>query len=145
MAKSAHQTRVERFMYLADQPAPDKPVIPGLETRRLRAKLILEEAVETVRGLGFMAMYQLGDDDVGPNLVEIADGCWDVIVVTTGTLSACGIDDLEGQIEVDSNNLAKFGPGHKLREDGKLIKPPNHQPPNIEKILADQGYKHETK
>ncbi|RME74113.1 MAG: hypothetical protein D6785_16225, partial [Planctomycetota bacterium] len=75
-----------------------------------------------------------------PSLVEIADGCADIMVVTTGTLSACGISDIPLQEEVDQNNLSKFGPGGYEREDGKWVKPPDHKPPKILKILEDQGY-----
>ena len=73
-----------------------------------------------------------------PNLVEIADGCADLSVVTIGTLSACGIADEMLLGVVDANNLAKFGPGHSIREDGKLIKPKNHKPPDIAQLLEIQ-------
>jgi predicted HAD superfamily Cof-like phosphohydrolase len=71
-----------------------------------------------------------------PNLVEIADGCADISVVTIGTLTACGIPDGELLRMVDENNLAKFGPGHSYNEHGKLIKPPGHQAPPIGAYLA---------
>jgi len=75
-----------------------------------------------------------------PDLIEIADGCADISVVTIGTLSACGID-AEPLLElVDRNNLAKFGPGHSRREDGKLIKPPGHKPPDIAGLLESQSH-----
>lgn len=68
----------------------------------------------------------------GPmDLVGVVDGCYDVMVVTTGTLSSLGIPDEPGQELVDNNNLAKFGPGGSVRSDGKLVKPPNHTPPDI--------------
>ena len=126
-------------MRLAGQYAPDRPTIPDMETRRLRAKLIMEEAAETARGLGFEVGITWGCETLEPDLIEIADGCWDIIVVTTGTLSSCGIDDLEGQEAVDLGNLKKFGPGHKIREDGKIIKPPDFKHPDIGKILDNQG------
>jgi predicted HAD superfamily Cof-like phosphohydrolase len=71
-------------------------------------------------------------------LVAIADGCADIKVVTTGTLSAFGIaDDLIQQL-VDYNNLEKFGPGHGYREDGKLVKPPEHRPPQLDVAVQEQ-------
>src|SRR5690606_33615746 len=71
------------------------------------------------------------------DLEKTVDGCCDLKVVTTGTLSSCGIPDELFQKEVDENNLKKFGPGHSYREDGKLIKPPGHQPPNIKGLLEE--------
>lgn len=146
--KSVHQDRVERFMAAAGQAVPREPVIPNVDIRRLRAKLILEEALETVKGLGFAPKVRSDRPiqhsveaffahcaEVTPNLVEIIDGCCDIKVVTTGTLSACGIPDMPFQSAVDENNLAKFGPGHSFRADGKLIKPPGHKAPDIEGIL----------
>lgn len=153
--RSEHQKKVDEFMRLADQEVPTKPTIPSEEVRKLRAKLIFEEVMETIKGLGFDICidgeYKLiqSDFDTGfidftkakeePDLVEIADGCADIKVVTTGTLSACGIDDQEIQDAVDDNNLSKFGPGSYRREDGKWVKPEGHKAPDIENILKNQS------
>ena len=40
---------------------------------------------------------------------------------------------------VDNNNMAKHGPGSSIREDGKLIKPPGHKPPDIAGELKRQS------
>lgn len=143
--KSAHQQRVEQFMAKAGQAVPDRPTIPDEATRRLRAKLILEEALETIDALGFQVVLKPFDCDIEigpvshePNLEEIADGCADIIVVTTGTLSACGVADAALQAEVDQNNLSKFGPGGHRRADGKWIKPPTWTPPDIKGVLEGQ-------
>lgn len=144
--KSEHYKRVEEFMKLAGQEIPNSPQLPSLEVRELRAKLTLEEALEKIRGLGFAVYAVEGSvnlDDKGwllsnlyePDLEEIIDGCCDLNVITTGTLIACGLPDIVFQNEVDKNNLAKFGPGHSIREDGKLIKPPGHKPPDIKSLL----------
>jgi predicted HAD superfamily Cof-like phosphohydrolase len=150
MSKSIHQQRVEELMFKAGQEVPNKPTVPNAQTRILRAKLILEEALETIRDLGVNVVLpatnngflnysdlQFGDNGV-PNLEGIADGCADISVVTMGTLSACGIHDNELLEEVDNNNLAKFGPGGYRRDDGKWVKPPNHKPPRIKEILESQ-------
>src|ERR1019366_7976529 len=73
------------------QTIPDAPCIPNEETRRLRAELIFEEAMETIRGLGFAIAPRIryvtainGKDDVTfkpdhiPDLEQIIDGCVDV-------------------------------------------------------------------
>lgn len=153
LLKTPHQVAVENFMRLAGQEVPKQPTSHvSVPTRILRAKLILEECLETIyEGLGVTVSLNLGsygtaqisitqcdfethDSDI--NLVELIDGCCDIKVVTTGTLSACGVPDLLFQEEVDQNNLDKFGPGGYRREDGKWVKPPEHKPPRIEEILT---------
>ena len=141
-----HYSRVKQLNAKIDpKTAPSTITMPDSKTRELRARLILEEAMETIDALGCTVMYetyQTLDFDWmtveathEPDLVEIADGCADISVVTIGTLVACGIPDLPLFEMVDTNNLAKFGPGGYLREDGKWIKPPDHQPPNIKDLL----------
>jgi len=147
--RSLHQQLVDAFMVRMGQTIPAIPAIPDVKVRELWARLVLEEALETVRALGFAGRAKIFETKMTieleamlePDLVEIADGCLDVRFVATGTLSACGIADEKGQLVVDENNLGKFGPGHKLREDGKLIKPPDHKPPDIRGLLIEQGWK----
>lgn len=114
--------------------------------------LILEEALETVEALGIdllveitrtdnmldMENFQFIESENGPDLKEIADGCADISVVTTGTLIACGIRDSPLLEEVDRSNLSKFGPGHSFSEAGKLIKPDDFEEPDIAGVLEDQ-------
>lgn len=142
VTRTPHQHRVDEFMRRAGQELPDRPTLPDERTRLLRARLILEEALETVSALGFGVVQQGRDltdkeqfkesvtfvprfrgEDVNVNaaLAGIADGCADIIVVTTGTLSACGISDDPVQREVDLNNLAKFE--HRCPGCGLSIKP----------------------
>lgn len=139
--KTPHQKRIEKFMRLAKQQVPDCPTIPEPEILRLRAALILEEAMETIDALGCEVLVnntfslEKGKYCIinthKPSLEEIADGCADISVVTIGTLSACGLPDKKLLEMVDKNNLDKFGEGHSFRSDGKLIKPEGHQPPDI--------------
>lgn len=141
-----HYDQVKKFMELARQDIPSSPQMPSFEVRQLRARLTLEEALEKIKGLGFEVTVRNTYEPVNmnevvllecgePNLEEIIDGCCDLNVITTGTLIACGLPDVVFQNEVDKNNLAKFGPGHSIREDGKLIKPPGHKPPDIKSLL----------
>ena len=129
--KTRHFSDVKRFMQLAKQEMHDTPTMPSQETRLLRARLILEEALETVGALGFtptlvgvarsdpmgqpattvqvvsIAGLQL-EHDRKPDLEGIADGCADLSVVNIGTLIACGIADAELLRQVDENNIRKF-------------------------------------
>lgn len=160
--ESPHYQNVRWFMELAKQ-CPEggfaAPLLLDEKTRKLRAKLIFEEAMEVINGLGVritigeenssqIVLNEPGHRFVAPHdyevtgeydLVETVDGCADIIVVTTGTLIATGVTDIGLQNAVDENNLAKFGPGHSFRDDGKLIKPPRHKPPDLVQVLVDQG------
>ncbi len=143
-----HYDRIKTFMQLAGQDTPEYPTEPSLEIRKLRAKLILEEALETIEALGFEVWgdvdggdcednpytVELIENSKGFNLVEVIDGCCDISVVTIGTLIACGVPDNPFLEEVDGNNLNKIRRG-TIRKDGKLIKPTDHKPPIIKEIL----------
>ncbi|GIV57641.1 MAG: hypothetical protein KatS3mg042_0554 [Rhodothermaceae bacterium] len=148
-----HYQRVREFMQKAGQETPDAPTIPDAETRLLRAKLILEEALETVKALGVGVRVTTDDgtevdfnhvdhlDFVAqgePDLEGVVDGCADISVVTIGTLIAFGIDDEPVLEEVDRANLRKFAPGSYRREDGKWMKPPGWTPPDILGVIERQ-------
>lgn len=179
--KSPHQQQVEAFMIGAGQTLPVVARLPSDEIRELRARLIFEEAMETINALGVKILVrsraELGiergetceitvntpatretPEDVAEHrfevlpaesvtespeemLVAIADGCCDVAVVTTGTLSACGLADELLQHEVNCNNLLKFAEGHRIDPGGKLIKPADHSPPRLLPIIKAQRTK----
>lgn len=154
LARSEHQRRVDEFCFRAGQEVPQSPdSAPSQATKLLRARLILEEALETIRdmGLGFfhngehespmqiMDTHQL--EVVAPfELIGTVDGCADLLVVTTGTLSALGVSDMAIMREVDINNLKKFGPGSYKDSFGKHCKPPNHHAPDIGKLIEAQRF-----
>lgn len=152
--QSEHQQRVEEFMDKAGQELPEPFTQPDEKTRILRAKLIFEEAMETIRdGLGVVIKWQRSDDvniyisaehrvkemqfDIAKkfSMIDTIDGCMDIMVVTTGTMSSIGAPDKPFQEEVDNNNLAKFGPGGYRNEDGKWVKSPDHKPPRIKEVM----------
>lgn len=154
--RSKHQQAVDAFMRGAGQHLPSKPTVPDEATRIGRARLLLEECLETIEALGVGIIFEHGityhreqqwldghaklrfmcyEPNEEVNLSEIIDGCIDLRVVATGTLSACGIPDTPFQEEVDNNNLLKIAGGH-LDEHGKFIKPKNHPKPDIAGILA---------
>ncbi len=170
--KSKNQLLVEVFMskmHSDTQHVPVCPTVPDIKTRHLRAHLMLEETLETIRkGLGLdltvtfkepkkiegettLEGCELTEDnckitfrEIGPaNLIEIADGCCDVEVVNTGTASACGIALQPCFEAVSGNNLFKFAPGHYFNSYGKLCKPPGHPEitPYIKSLLIQQGMK----
>lgn len=151
---------VKAFMLKAGQEVHDVPSMPSDETIQLRARLIMEEALETIAALGCMVEldynYAVGDDvlagliKVWPeeitkirtkkysnvDLTEIVDGCCDVMYVTLGTLISFGIQDCEYFDEVCYNNLSKVYP-NCTKVDGKVQKPADYKPPRIKQMLEN--------
>lgn len=155
--KSKNQLMVEQFMLTSiakfgekqnKQDVPILPVIPSLEIRKLRARLILEEAIETIKALGFSVKVTPGFiidrfdfiDQYVPELEHIADGVADIEVVTLGTASACGLAIQPIFEAVCDNNMDKYGPGCTIDNGGKIIKPPNHKKVDIITLLKQQGW-----
>lgn len=153
--KTTEQLRVEDFMRSAGQLVRAVPDIPTPEERLLRARLILEEAIETVNALGFVITPKVDKaswdptirsvdrltlvDELTPNLKGIVDGCCDLNVVSTGTLSSCGVADVGPMHEVLDANQKKFDGGYR-DEHGKWRKGPDWQEPDIEGELMAQGW-----
>jgi predicted HAD superfamily Cof-like phosphohydrolase len=157
--KSRNQLLVELFMAhchahpvgLNMHALPVSPSIPSLEARKLSARLMLEECMETIqKGLGLDIVDVHGALDFGrlgfeekctPNLVEVADGLADQEVVNLGTAARCGLAHQPIFEIVAQNNLLKFAEGHRFNAVGKLIKPPNHPVPTglIVDSLLRQG------
>lgn len=127
---------VQRNAVTLGQMIPEVPTLSDKPGLMLRARLILEEALETIEAMGLAVIPDeqgklvVKDTGAKADLVAIVDGCFDLSVVNIGTLSHLGVPDSGLEI-VDMNNLEKFAPGFKIREDGKLIKPPGHRPPDI--------------
>lgn len=107
-------------------PAPESPTIPPPDRVGLRVTLIEEEWNELAR-----AMRQ-------KDMVEIADGLADLLVVVYGTAAEYGIDIDQIFAEVHRTNMAKQG--GPVREDGKVMKPEGWQPPRIVEFLKLQGW-----
>lgn len=114
--KTPHQQRIEHFMTHINHQVEPHPVLPPVEVRWFRARLILEETLETIKALGYDIVPTKGGYEVSklethaPNLIEVVDGCADISVVTIGTLSACGVKDRAVLEAVDRNNISKFEP-----------------------------------
>lgn len=126
---------------------PPVPAIPSQQVRTLRAKLILEEALETLLALGVTKLHvQVEQGILSPvqievgahaptlgfgGLEQIVDGCADLHYVTIGTLMACGVPDVEPCRRVQAANQAKF-PNRTATLDpktGKFLKPKDWVPP----------------
>jgi len=116
------------FMLAGEQPIGVLPSIPAPERVQLRKSLIREEVGEALLGME------------NEDLVEIADGLADSIVVIVGTALEYGIDLTSVWNEVHRTNMAKF-PGGKIvrrESDGKILKPEGWTPPDIAHVLEVQ-------
>lgn len=107
-------------------PRTGPPAIPPMHKEVLHLRLLEEEFSETVDAVG------------SRDLAAIADGIADLIWVALVMAYQYGIDLPAVWCEVRRANMAKFGPGSHRREDGKLLKPPGWQPPDIIGVLSAQ-------
>ena len=103
------------------------------KVKKLRATLILEETKEVLEALGYKITGNCSGG-VGLSVTRALDNdhlikeLCDLIVVTTGTAIAFGIDIELYQDLVDQNNLEKIGKS-EVRADGKIIKPKGFKSP----------------
>lgn len=142
---------IRDFMIACGQEVAD---MPGLEirdeTKLLRARLVLSEAIELCWALGVRVRPKQmhrgvtteADFDMhvaGPvDHVEAADACADLRYVVIGTELALGIPGDAVFAEVHRSNMTKLGPHGKaiLDEGGKVLKPPSYVPPDVAGVLA---------
>jgi len=122
-----------------------------IRDRELRAKLIMEEAVETVAALGYHVTADIfsvdgwsrndAEGDIGsfakqfgqPDLEEFVDGMCDLIYVVAGSAVAAGVDLEDHFDEVHRANMTKLdGP---KRADGKQLKPEGWQKPDHQSLF----------
>lgn len=117
---------VDQFHEAFNLPRGETPHLPSHEVRDLRTKLLREEFMEYM------------DAEHTDDLVEIADALADIIYIACGTAVAYGIPLDRVFAEVHRSNMAKLGPDGKpiYREDGKVMKPADWQPPRIAQTLG---------
>jgi predicted HAD superfamily Cof-like phosphohydrolase len=142
---------IKNMMILFGQEVREKPSIPDEKTIKLRQSLIEEEFKELMGAMGFYNYvdycgYSCWDRIITrsgpqkPDLVGIADGIGDLIVVLLGASHALGIDMNKVWQVIHESNMAKAIDGKIIyREDGKVLKPENWQKPDIKDCLKEQG------
>lgn len=116
--------------------------------RELLARLILQEALETVQALGFhpgsledrenFVLKQTKEFDE-LDIYEIIDGCCDTAYVAVGCMVAMGVPDSPHLDEVCMCNDAKFPNGEAIiNEKGKYQKPEGWKPPDHKKVYEER-------
>jgi len=126
MSKDWYQDIVDFHEQVMEDNFSTYPHIPTIGYKGLRRILICEEYSEL--------LHELAED----NLVGIADGIADLIVVLLGTAVTYGIDIRPVWDEVvKANSLKASGP---TRSDGKKLKPAGWVHPDISKLLKAQAW-----
>jgi predicted HAD superfamily Cof-like phosphohydrolase len=147
--------QVTEFHLAMGQPVRTVPSLIVEERVRLRAALIAEEAFEVlealldVRGnptnasvefrtLKFATMRAIQTTPVDVNMADLADGLADLDYVVEGARVEFGIDGGPIAAEVHRANMTKVG--GPMAPNGKRLKPPGWQPPDVEAELVKQGW-----
>lgn len=133
---------VEEFHRAMGLPVRTTPTMPSEAERLMRARLVLEEALEVVRALGCVAAPRWdGEIEVvvnhQPDLTNVAHELNDLLYVAHGGLAEMGAPP--GVFaEIHRANMSKLGDDGKpvLRADGKVMKGPNYKPPDVAGVLA---------
>jgi predicted HAD superfamily Cof-like phosphohydrolase len=127
VSKDWYSDLVDFHLEVMGDAIPKYPILPSIKVEELRKDLITEEVNEL-----FEAMAR-------QDIVKVADGIADAIVVLLGTAVMYGIDIRPVWDEVHATNMAKKG--GPMRADGKRLKPGGWEPPKILEILRNQGAK----
>lgn len=109
-----------------DIPKLDAPGLGTDELIELRIKLLVEEVQE------YAEAARAGD------MVEILDALADIGYILAGTIINHGMQHIydDSFNEVHRSNMAKLVDGKVIRrEDGKVLKPQDWQPPNLAQFL----------
>ena len=123
--------KVKEFMQTFNQKVRKKPEMPSVGLSALRIDLIEEELQELI------------DAVKAEDIVEIADALTDILYVTYGAGASVGIDLDACVTEVHRSNMTKLDPETQepiYREDGKVLKGRDYEPPNLERVLFDRIY-----
>lgn len=116
---------IRRMCEAFGQDVHDELHKPDGDVRALRIALLVEEVKE------YLAAEQ------ADNIVEIADGLADVVVIAYGTACAYGIDLDAVLAEVYRSNMTKVVDGEvQYREDGKVLKPDSWEPPAVADVIG---------
>ena len=123
-----YQDIIEFLTEIRHDKVENCPHIPSKWQIALSKQLINEEVNEEL-----IPALEAGD------LVEIADGGVDAIVVILDAMIFCGIDIRPIWDVIHKSNMAKKG--GIFREDGKLLHPEGWVPPDVAGELVKQGWK----
>ena len=123
--------QVEEFYDAFNHPKASAPKYMETERLIMRHNILHEEVVE------------LFDAGITGDIVEVGDAITDCLYILIGTAIEYGLaDKLPAMFdEVHRSNMSKLGEDGKpiYREDGKILKGPNYQPPYLKDIVYGKG------
>lgn len=149
----SHQDLVRAFHTKFGVPVRDKPGVPSDERVNLRLGLFIEEGLEKLEAAsdlddaftaGLFAQVDywlhrlLKEGKRKVDLPAFVDALADLEYVILGSGVELGVDLDPVFREVDRSNKTKSGGG--VREDGKLLKGPDYEPPRVLELLKAQGW-----
>jgi hypothetical protein len=135
------------IMDKVEQTTSNKLRVPTSDERTLRARLIYEEAMETIEALGIEVWSSVNNAKINPLFInmgdvhyspkEVLDGVADLAVVANGTLLCCGLYEVfpEALKRIDENNWSKVKDGVIRNADGKYQKPPGYKRVVLEDLI----------
>ena len=117
-------------------PHPETPQLPSLDTLRLRQTLVREEYEEVMEAYETVFSEENLAADVSPDFTDLIHELTDLLYVTYGAITACGVDPDTVFAEVHRANMQKAsGP---RRADGKVMKPPDFKSADVAAVIAAQ-------
>lgn len=117
---------VQKFMEASGQTVNHTPSLLSEKDSLLRYELMGEEAEETM----------IANDK--SDLVEVLDGCGDMIYIAFGTIVSHGLQNIirEAFKRINDSNMTKVVDGKVLRrEDGKILKPDTYKPVDLTDLV----------
>lgn len=127
-------TRVRDFHVGYGIALPSRPLLPPADTLAIKKKLIDEEYAETTAEFAQLIAAQAAGE--APDITQIVHELTDLLYVTYGAILAFGVDADAVFAEVHRANMEKLG--GPVRADGKQLKPPGWQPPDVAGVIARQ-------
>ena len=123
------QQAIEHFHRIYEQPISRVTSWPKPERINMRVELIIEE------------LFELQDAVDSNDMIETADALGDLIYVIFGMAIELGIPMGYVLRSIQRSNMSKLDADGKpiYRDDGKILKGPNFQEPDIEFVLREVG------
>lgn len=133
MMQTAREDMVAAFNEYMGHPINGRMTVAEL---MLRLDLIdeeVEEFAKEVRAAGYMILHGKRPDNLPEMLKELAD----IQYVISGFAVAFGLPLGKAFERVHKSNLSKLGDDGKpiYREDGKVMKGPNYEPPKLQDLV----------
>ena len=122
------QEKVSEMMEMMGQSQRRYPGIPTILDQSLSIELIIEETRELIEAI------------IKEDIIGVADGLGDLLVVVYGAANRFGIPMKPVFDEIHRSNMTKVWPENtpkymKYSKSGKYLKPDTYSPPDLFKVL----------